>query len=176
MASGCGRARPWAGACDRVTLPPAGSLVPPAAGPTCASDHGDEGLGQRGADSLPSPQPGQNPGHGAELCTGYPPQPFAHQQVKPEGWGAVPSLDVLPVLDMCQSEHSDISEHFGLAHSLSPPGKIQPRGAGWEGGNSSEYFKSCKATDQTSLLPRILNKTISTKKKRLVNQASALVI
>lgn len=70
---------------------PAASVT--AAGPACAYDHGDEGLGQRGADSLPSPQRGQDPGHGAELCAGHPPQPFARQQVKPEGGmgaGAVP--------------------------------------------------------------------------------------
>jgi len=109
------------------------STLSPAVGPTCAHDHGDEGLGQRGPDSLPSPQPSQDPRHGAELCAGHPVQPFAHQQVKPEGWGPVPCPDVSLVSvtgfadPMSAQERLPIAqplrEHFALAHFLPPPGK-----------------------------------------------------
>lgn len=143
---------PWPGACDRHSPPP---VPPPPAGPTCASDHGDEGLGQRGADSLPSPQPRQDPGHGAELCAGYPRQPFARQQVKPEGRGA----GVLPVWGVCEAGGPDTSDIACPRRGRFSPGVRAGRG---EIKYSSECFKSCKSIDQSSFLPRVLHRTVPT--------------
>lgn len=59
---------------------------------TCACGHGDQGLGQRGADSLsllhpvPTPHPG-----GAELCARESPQPLTPQvNGAPEALGSAP--------------------------------------------------------------------------------------
>lgn len=156
-------AGPGHGVTGPLALPP----VSPAARPTCAYDHGDEGLGQRGADSLPSPQPRQDPGHGAELRTGHPPQPFAHQQVKPEGWGAVawPALDLCPGCVSCVSLSARTLESASLIACLRRGGdSAQGCGLALGGGNTSACFKSCKSTDQPSFLPRILNKTVPAKK------------
>lgn len=162
----CRPARPWAGACDRVPRPPLGSPLSPAAGPTCAYDHGDEGLGQRGADSLPPPQPGQDPGHGAELCAGCPPQPLARQQVKPEGAGAVPWAGVLPGSDLCSVPAWARTLESASLISCPCRGSDSAQGCGLElgRGNRSAYVKSCKSTDEASFLPRILSKTIPRKK------------
>lgn len=161
-----------------ASAPPGHRPLSPAAGPTCAYDHGDEGLGQRGPDSLPSPQPRQDPGHGAELCAGHSPRPFAHQQVKPKGWGPVPCRAVSQVscrflLAVCQP--GSVSRTLGhFASTLLSHVSRRQRGSdsaqccwsGLGGGNASAYFKSCKSTNRVSFLPEILNKTIPRKKKK----------